>query len=108
LGSTGNIGVGDPGSLELRVFCEHGHLKLEQIDGSMTVRYEDGREEHYDPLPAGTTYPQEETSNNLVQVVLGRQPNYSPGEVGMRVVELLDAAYRSAAEDGKPFSVDSL
>jgi hypothetical protein len=38
-------------------------------------------------------------------VVLGHGQNQSPGEVGVRCVELLDAAYQSAALDGQPVDV---
>ena len=37
------------------------------------------------------------STNNLVDRILGRIKNGAPGEVGWRAVELLDAAYRSAA-----------
>lgn len=48
------------------------------------------------------------TANNLVDVVLGRAPNGSPAEVGWRAVELLDGAYRSAAQDGRFVAVPDL
>jgi len=38
-------------------------------------------------------------------VILGRDDNRTPGEVGLRCVELLDAAYRSAAQEGRPVEV---
>jgi predicted dehydrogenase len=106
LGSTGNIGVGDGGIFDLQVYCEHGRLALEQITGMLYVRKADGTEMRYGP-PADT-YPKSDTSKNLVDVILGRAENKSPAEVGVRVVELLDAAYRSAAADGKPVNVSEL
>jgi len=47
-------------------------------------------------------------THNFVDVVLGRAENVSPGEVGWRTVELLDAAYRSAAVNGAPVLVSEL
>ena len=57
------------------------------------------------PLPAASRYPQSDTSKNLVDVILGKGPNISPAIYGVRTVELLDAAYRSAARGGQPVRV---
>src|SRR5207247_1087549 len=57
--------------------------------------------EAFDEVPADRRYPLESTSRHLVDLVLGGVPaasNVSPGEIGARTVELLEAAYRSAAE----------
>jgi predicted dehydrogenase len=105
VGSTGNIGVGDNGRTDVLVFCEHGYLTLEQGQGKLTVRKHDGSEQVYGPLPEGERYPQLATSAHLVDVILGRAANASPGTLGTRVVEMLDAAYRSAEQDGAPVNV---
>ena len=47
-------------------------------------------------------------ADNLVDVIVGGAPNHSPPEVGWRTVELLDAAYRSAADEGRRVQVSSL
>jgi predicted dehydrogenase len=57
--------------------------------------------------PREDRYPRFATARNLVDVVLGRAANGSPGEVGLRTVELLEAAYRSAAKEGQPVGVES-
>jgi predicted dehydrogenase len=107
LGSTGNVGQGD-GHHELQVYCENGRLVLNHTHGTLFVRYHDGREHTY-TLPEGApTYPSSATSQNLVDVILGRAPNGSPAEVGVRAVELLDAAYRSTAKNGAPVSIADL
>ena len=108
IGSTGNIGVGDGGQLDIRIYCERGYLILEQVQSTLYVRRHDGTEEHYGPLPEEERYPRFVTANNLVDVVLGRAENGSPGTVGARVVEMLEAAYRSAADGGRPISVSEL
>ena len=107
-GSTGNIGVGDAGQLDIRVYCANGYLLLEQVQGTLTVRKHDGTERRYGPLEGDEAYPRFATAGNLVDVILGRAPNRSPGEVGLRVVELLDAAYRSAGGGGQPVAVRDL
>ncbi|HEY8476652.1 MAG TPA: Gfo/Idh/MocA family oxidoreductase [Chloroflexota bacterium] len=105
VGSTGNIGVGDGGQHDLRVYCSRGYLLMEMVDGTMTVRTHDGTVEQIGPLPEEERYPRFATAHNLVDVILGRAQNGSPGEVGARTVELLDAAYRSAAQEGRPVTV---
>jgi hypothetical protein len=72
------------------------------------VRRADGSEQRYGPLPEENRYPSHAPGNNLVDIILGRGVNQSPAEPGVRAVELLDAAYRSAAQDGRPVSIDEL
>jgi predicted dehydrogenase len=120
VGSTGNIGVGDGGQHDLRVYCRDGYVLLDMVGGTLTVKRHDGtptREriprletaiEELGPLDPDDRYPRFATARNLVDVVLGQAPNGSPGAVGQRTVELLDAAYRSAAQQGAPVAVEEL
>jgi predicted dehydrogenase len=112
VGSTGNIGVGDGGQHDLRVYCRDGYVLLDMVGGTLTVKRHDRAAEQLEPavsIPEGDErYPRFATARNLVDVVLGRAPNGSPGEVGLRTVELLDAAYRSAAQQGAPVAVEEL
>ena len=44
--------------------------------------------------------------DTIVRLALGEQvPNNSPAELGARIVEVLDGAYRSA-KNGRPESID--
>ena len=45
------------------------------------------------------------TAHNLVDTVLGISPNGSPPEQGCYAVEILEAAYRSAAENGRTVTI---
>jgi predicted dehydrogenase len=108
LGSTGNISMGDTGQLEVQVFCEKGRLALEQIQSTLYVRAPDRGEQRYGPLPEDDRYLRFAPANNLVDVILGKGKNESPAEVGVRVVELLDAAYRSSADGGRPVRIAEL
>lgn len=107
VGSTGNVSPGD-GYHELQVYCENGRIALNQTHGTLFVRHADGREQNFNLESGQQPYPSEATSSNLVDVILGRAENGSPAEVGVRVVELLDAAYRSNARGGAPVSIESL
>ena len=54
-----------------------------------------------DPRPAGpwtysSPYPEDAPVNNLVDVILDRDHNRSPAQLGATVVRLLEAAYTSA------------
>jgi predicted dehydrogenase len=106
-GSTGNIAQGDGGQLETGIYCERGYLRLDQSQGTLSVRHHDGREQRWD-LPVENRYPRFATSENLVNVILGRAANGSPATVGAKVVELLEAAYLSAANGGQPVNVSDL
>jgi predicted dehydrogenase len=107
-GSTGNKAVGDSDHLEIRIYCENGYLILEQVQSTLYVRRHDGTESRFGPLPPDDRYPRFATANNLVDCILGRGKNQSPGSVGARVVELLEAAYLSASETGRPIAVEDL
>jgi hypothetical protein len=39
---------------------------------------------------------------------LGSENNHAPGEVGWRAVEILDAAYQSVQENGRPIFIEEL
>ncbi len=108
LGSTGNISVGDSGQHEIQVYCEQGRVVLENVQGTLYIRKADGTEQHYGPLPLDERYPKFAPANNLVDIILGKDENRSPAEIGVRAVELLDAAYRSSAAGGKPIRVQEL
>lgn len=106
--STGNMGVGQGDRHDLGVYCANGDVLLDMSGGTLTVRRHDGEEERLGPLPPDERYPRFATAQNLVDVILGRDVNHSPGAVAARCVELLDAAYRSAEQDGTPISIREL
>jgi hypothetical protein len=67
-----------------------------------------GLSKRFGPLSPDDRYPRFATAANLVDVILGRAKNGSPATTGARVVELLEAAYRSAASGGQAISVGDL
>jgi predicted dehydrogenase/L-rhamnose mutarotase len=96
LASTGSVTGGHAEILEYRLFGSEGHVLFDVNAGTASVHHADGRSEELPPLPPERRYPEWAPANNLVDVVLGRAPNGSPPEVGVAVVELVDALYRSA------------
>ena len=84
--------------IDLRLFGSEGMLVLDIERERLEVRRRDGRDTIVE-MPSGSgAYECEKPLNTLVDICLGRQvENQSPGRVGMRAVEVLDALYRSAA-----------
>lgn len=104
---TGNQGSASGGKADLDVHCENGSIYLNVTAGVLEI-HRRGQEAEIIPVPEGERYPRFATSHNLVDRVLGKAPNGSPAEVGLRTVELLDAAYRSADQDGQKVIVEEL
>lgn len=105
IGGTGNAGRNY--KMGITLYCERGAVDLDTVRHDALLRRQDGSREDLNfersgvdtrPLPA----------HNLVDVVLGRAANGAPGTVGWAAVELLDAAYRSAQEDGRGVRVEEL
>jgi predicted dehydrogenase len=84
--------------IDLRLFGSEGMLVLDIERERLEVRRRDGRDTVVEMAPGSGAYECVEPLNTLVDICLGRQvENQSPGRVGMRAVEVLDALYRSAA-----------
>jgi len=121
VGSTGATFGGD-GKLDIQVYCENGWVDLDIMTASGKIYYADGRIEDLsnndgdadpdqpgsDAPGAGAAYPAHLPAENLADIILKKSENRSSGEIGWRTVELLDAAYRSAARNGEAVSVASL
>jgi predicted dehydrogenase len=112
LGTVSGVGnlAGAPALLlRLEIFCEKGRVELSAFPTQCTVRRADGRvQELASRLEEIQSYPASAPANNLVDIILGRATNLSPGESGWRAAELLDAAYRSAAKDGQTIQIKDL
>jgi predicted dehydrogenase len=83
--------------VDLRIFGKDGMLLVDCERSRCEIRRHDG--DHFVmPLgPDAGAYSCEGPPNNFVDLILGKsQTVYAPGTAGMRSVELLDAAYRSA------------
>ncbi|MBI3972488.1 MAG: Gfo/Idh/MocA family oxidoreductase [Chloroflexi bacterium] len=89
--------------LELRLFGSDGMLLFDLEEGRerLEVRRSDGRDHLFEMRPGDGAYRCVEPVECFVDLCLGRvAENDAPGEVGLRAVELLDAAYRSARSGG--------
>ena len=107
IGGTSNIPGGR--KIDLQIFCEHGWVDIDDALGVAAIHGEKIRSEHFAPTVENSTATDRFAStDNLVDRILGRAQNGAPGEVGWRAVEVLDAAYRSAAEAGRPVLIEEL
>jgi predicted dehydrogenase len=96
VGGTGNAGLNY--RMALTVYCEDGCFLADTLARVALIRRKDGSTEDLTGLPRPQL--RSTVTHNFVDVILGRAENGSSGEVGWRTVELLDAAYRSAAQNG--------
>lgn len=108
LGSVGGTGNMFIPRLDLQVHCERGALILDMEARTLTIRGQDISDETMGPSAATGQEDRFATSGNLIDVIYGRAANGSPAVNGWRSVEVLDAAYRSARQDGAPVAIASL
>jgi predicted dehydrogenase len=97
IAATGSVTPLHPELLEYRIFGADGHVLYDPNAGTTRIHLADGSVDELAPLPAEERYPENAPLDHFVEVVLGRAENDSPGELGLAVVELIDAIYRSAA-----------
>jgi predicted dehydrogenase len=86
--------------VDLRIFGSEGMLLVDCERARCHLRRHDGRHAVVDVAPDAGGYECSGPPHNFVDLILGRTTtNHSPGEAAMHSVELLDAAYRSAASE---------
>ena len=105
LASTGQIPAGDAGQHQLCVYASGGYLILDAIEGTLTICHRDTGIETSPRLTPDERYPRFAPAKNFIDVILGRAENQAPCEMGCGTVELLEAAYQSAANEGKSVTV---
>lgn len=109
LGIVGGTGNGIHRRLDLQIHGQSGGIVLDLVGGSMISRLADGSTETLGPLAAEADgYPRFAPAEHLVDVVLGLAAPDDTAIVGWHTVELLDAAYRSAAAGGRVVAVAEL
>jgi predicted dehydrogenase len=102
-GGSAHLGFDDnKHELAMRAIGSEGHFACD-LQRELVWLYRAGGEDVRLPVTAGAAlYNCDGPPNTLVDLALGRDVrNWAPGELGARTVEILDAAYRSAAS-GKP------
>lgn len=105
IGGTGNMAGGR--KIDLQLYGEKGWIDIDEVAGTARIRA--GEVEMDEALTdENRHYYRHATTNNFVDLIRGEAENHVSGEIGWRAVELLDAAYRSAQNDGAAVDVASL
>lgn len=91
--------------LDVRVFGSEGVLTLDVDRERLDLFRHDGKHRKISVEPGAGDYSCEGPPNRFVELIKGEGRNDSPGEVGARSVELLDAMFESVAEGGVPVRV---
>jgi predicted dehydrogenase len=96
VGGSGNLRPGERRQQCLYYFGSTGYAVQDLVDSTIEIHYENGSVERSD---AGTTGADHRfaTVRGFADLIAGRGPNLAPGEAGAMSVELLEAAYMSAA-----------
>ena len=102
-GGTGNTRGGGR-CFKLTVYGDKGWIDIDDANQKMVVYRDDHEPEQY----ATDEHPFFAPTHNFVDVIVGNAENLCPGLIGWRAVELLDAAYRSANDNGKAVYLDEL
>ena len=102
MGTTGGVVFGHPEVLELRIFGTAGHVAFDVMAGLAAIHGEHGRIVSLPTIPLDDRYPMHEPVRNLIGIAAEGAANLSPGALGLVVVELLAAMYRSSAGDMSP------
>jgi predicted dehydrogenase len=107
MAATGSLAPGQPQQQEFRYYGTEGFVLQDLLGGTVEVHRNDGTSEILDPLEADEVYPAQLPGQRFADLIAGRGENLAPGEPAARVVEFLEAAYRSA-ELGRPVTTDEL
>src|SRR5204863_251215 len=100
LGSVSGTSNGFLPKSTLTVSCASGGIEMDVYAGTTVVKSAGGERETLPP--SGETDLKFAPVRNLVRVARGLEEPVSTAEIGWRAVELLDAAYRSAEDGGRP------
>lgn len=94
----GNVPTDQTFQVDLRLFGSEGMLLLDCERARMHLRRHDGQHVVEAVAEDAGGYECDGPPNNFADLILGKTDvNWTPGEAAMRGVEMLDAAYRSAA-----------
>lgn len=108
LSGAGSLPRDDKFQIEIQVFGREGALLVDVERERLELRRRDGRHVHVPVEPGAGAYSCEAVPGYFVDLIRGHETeNLSPGEIGARSIELIDALYRSARSDGMPVDIDA-
>lgn len=89
---------------EVRIYGTQAILLLELWRGEMSLLDFNADRVAVPPLGPDEVYPDRAPTHNLIEVILGREPNLSPGTLGLAAMEVIEAACRSV-ETGQNWAI---
>ena len=101
LASDGAIAPGQRQDHEIRIYGAAGSIIMAPIPGELSIHFANGEVREFPPLEPAESYPEAATSRNLVDMIVQGAETPCPGTLGAITVDLLDAAYQSAASGRK-------
>lgn len=105
MGSTGSLRPNQPAQQELRYYGSEGFVLQDLLAGTVVAHFNDGTSDEIEPLASDEVYPADAPARGFADLVAGRADNRGPAVPAARVVEFLEAAYRSAAAGGAAIEV---
>jgi len=92
--------------LDIRLFGNEGELRLDLYRELLELHRVDGNVLNVDVKPGDGDYTCDGPVNRFIEIIRGQdKENLSSGEVGARTIEIIEAAYRSAAS-GRPAVIE--
>lgn len=98
---------GDPFQIDLRIFGDRGVLLLDVEAGHerLRLRRHDGQHREIPVAKGEGAYSCEGPPNRFIDLIQGHGINNSPGEVAARSVEIIEAFYVSAVQNGRAVEI---
>jgi predicted dehydrogenase len=100
MASTGSLRPKQPSQQELRYYGTEGFVLQDLLAGTVSAQFNDGGSEAIDPLQDDEIFPSAAPARGFADLIAGRGENRAPAVPAAHVVEFLEAAYRSAGQDG--------
>jgi len=85
--------------LPVSIYGTKGVIHLDLYDGTMLFQKMEGESHEYPKLAGEELYPSGKPVENLIDVVLGRGTNRSPGTLGLAAMKIVDGSCRSVREN---------
>lgn len=95
----------DKFQVDIRIFGTEGVMLLDVERERLVIRRHDGKHLHFDVPDGEGAYSCETPPERFVDLIKGQGRNDSPGDIAARSVELINAMFESAANNGQPARV---
>lgn len=108
MAATGTLRLGQAEQQTLTYYGSSGTLEQDLLSGRVVVHRADGTsDEVASEISGDDAYPRDAPLRCLVRLIRGETTNPSPLASAVAAVDLLDAAYRSASDGGRPITIAS-